>query len=172
MVRVLSLVALAAAAVVGAVTPAAAVPAIAIQRAATPAAPPAVAAAFTSSVAAVAALQRVASVHAEMVEELDLKALALRALEPVWEAYKAGKFDATIAAFKAGELDDHIPTEKEVLATLEHIMEVIEETVPVVYKLLDEVKAGKHDELLADAKEGTLEEFMKRIAAELLATSF
>lgn len=170
MVRMLSLVALAAAAVVAAVAPAAAAPTV-HQLAVTPAAPFAAAAA-SSSVAAVAALHRVATVHAELPGGLDMKEMALRALEPLWEAYKAGEFDKVIDAFKRGELDDHIPSEKEVIDTLEHVMEILMKVVPRAYKLLEEVKEGKHDDFLDDAKDGSLEDFLESVAKELLGAVY
>lgn len=171
MVRMLSLVALAATAVVAVLAPAAAAPTAVVQRGATPAAP-FTAAAASSSVAAVAALHRVATVHAELPGGLDIKEMALRALEPLWEAYKAGKFDKVIDAFKRGELDDHIPSEKEVLDTLEHVMEILVKVVPRAYKLLEEVKEGKHDDFLDDAKDGSLEDFLESAAKDLLGAVY
>lgn len=165
MVRVLSLVAMAAAAVAAAVAPAAAVPAAALQRP-IPGGGPAAAA---SAASVMATLRGGAAVHAQGVAGLDLREMALAALEPVWEAYQAGLLDPVIDAFKAGKLDDQIPTEEEVLRALEQVMELLQKVVPKAYELLDEVKAGKHDDFLADAKKGSLEEFLSKVGEELLS---
>lgn len=165
MVRVLSLVAVAAAAVVAAVAPAAAVPAAALQRP-TPWGGPAAAA---SAASVIATLRGGTAVRMEGVAGLDLKEMALAALEPVWEAYQAGLLDPLIDAYKAGKLDDEIPTEEEVLHALEEAMKFLQKAVPKAYELLDEVKAGKHDDFLADAKKGSLEEFLSKVGEELLS---
>lgn len=166
MVRILSLVAVAAAAMVAAVAPAAAVPTAALRQATLGGGR---AAAAPSAASVIATLRGGASVHAEGMASLDLREMALAALEPVWEAYQAGLLDPVIDAFKAGKLDAEIPTEEEVLLVLEQAVRFLQKVVPKAYELLDEVKAGKHDDFLADAKKGSLEEFLTKVGAELLS---
>lgn len=164
MVRVLSIMALAAAAVAAAATPTVAVPAMAAQRAVTPTFP-----SIAAATSVVSTMRGMALARQEKEEDglPDLNDVVLSALEPLWEAYKAGQFDDAIAAFKAGEFDDDLPSQELVLATMEQVFAVIRKTVPKVYKLLDEVKAGTHDEFLREAKEGSLEDFLLAIADAL-----
>lgn len=159
MVRVFSLVALAAAAVVVAVAPAAAMPALSL-RAAT-------AAAFVAPAdAAVADLGGLTMVH-QLERKMDPLAMVKRALRPAWKTFKAGKLDAKIADFKAGKYDMYWPTPKEVKREAEMVAMAIKDLIPKVFKLLDEVKAGKHDADLAAAKKGNLEDFLMWVCDKL-----
>lgn len=159
MVRFFSLLALAAAAVAVAVAPAAAMPALSL--------PAATAAAPVAPVeAAVADLGGLALVH-QLERKMDPLKMVKRALRPAWKAFKAGKLDAKIADFKAGKYDKYWPTPKEVMRQAEMVAMAIKDLIPKVFKLLDEIKAGKHDADLAAAKKGTLEDFLKWVCDKL-----
>lgn len=153
--RFLSMVALATVAVAAAVAPAAALPAV-YTRVDTPAAP-------TAPVAT--DLDALASVRP--VDKTVPKQMLMRALRPVWKAFKDGKLDKKIADFKAGKLDRCIPSKKEVIARVDKIFDKVKDVVPKVFKLLDEIKDGKHDRDLAAAKRGNLEDFLKWLCNKL-----
>ncbi|GAB0492749.1 hypothetical protein MMPV_004018 [Pyropia vietnamensis] len=153
-------------AAVVAITPAAAVPAMITQRATMP-----VALSAANAASVVSVMRGMASVRQEEAGEghPDLKELGLSMLEPAWEAYKEGKFDDVIAAFKAGEFDDDLPSKEMVLTTLKQVFALIQKVVPTAFRLLDEVKAGKHDDFLEAAKDGTLEDFLLAVGNALFA---
>lgn len=149
------MVALAAVAVAAAVAPAAALPAV-YTRVDAPAAP-------TAPV--VADLDALASVRP--VDKEFPKQMLMRALKPVWKAFKSGKLDAKIEDFKAGKLDACMPSKKEVIARVDKIVDKVKDVIPKVFKLLDEIKDGKHDGVLAAAKKGNLEDFLKWLCNKL-----
>ncbi|GAB0492435.1 hypothetical protein MMPV_003697 [Pyropia vietnamensis] len=160
MVRVLSLAVLAAAAVAAAfATPSAATPAGAVR----------------STVSAPVANDQVVSFGADLrggeatrqKVNLNFKALALRALEPVWSAFTSGKLDAKIDAFKAGKMDPYIPTLPEVFEVVDSVAGMVRQAVFPAFALMDDLKAGKLDAWLASAKKGTLQQFLMDLTDKL-----
>lgn len=164
MVRILSLVALASAAVVAAVAaPAAATP--------TAASLPAVApTAFNAVTFAVASFRQ--TVAARPPAPKGMGALVLRALKPMWAAFQAGAFDAKMAAFKAGKMDAAIPLQADVMKKLDKVVQKVDEVVQKVrmfvakvFQAMADFKAGKFDAFIADAKKSAPSRSSWRVCA-------
>lgn len=160
MVRVLSLVVLAAVAMAAAVVaPSAATPA-AVERS-----PTGTPVATDAVVSFVAGLRGIEATRQKM--DLSVQALVLRALEPVWAAFTSGKLDAKIEAFKAGKMDAYIPTPGQVLEMVNDIANMVRQAVFPAFGLVDDLKAGKLDAWLESAKKGTLLQFLEDLTDKL-----
>jgi len=89
------------------------------------------------------------------------------ALAPMWDAFTSGSLDGLLADFQAGKLDDVIPSKADVLTAVDEIVALVKRGIPIVYELLEQLKAGEFDDFLADAKSGTLEEFVDAVVAHV-----
>jgi len=100
--------------------------------------------------------------------EEEVAAVVQQVLAPLWDAFTSGALDGVLADFQAGKLDDMIPPQPDVLAGVDEIVALAKRGIPIVYELLDQLKAGEFDDFLTEAKSGTLEEFVDAVIAQVM----